>query len=221
MVSMIYGRSGSGKSRSMKGLDPNNTLLINVQNKPLPFRGGIAKTFVPKGEHGVADQIQSVIGKTLVKYPETNVIVIDDCGYIMTKAFMSRQKNMSGSAVFDLYNDIANDMWKLANYCNSLPDHVNTYFMMHEESSDFGEIKLKTIGRQLDQRVCYEGMFTVCLRCMTDGKEHWFSTQNTGNDVSKSPEDMFPNIKIENDLGLVDKAIRKYYEIAETQVQAS
>ena len=82
---------------------------------------------------------------------------------------------------------------------------------MHEEMNDYGDVKLKTIGRLLDQKVNLEGMFTICLRCMTDGKSHWFQTQNTGTDVSKSPEEMFPAEKIENDLGYVDQMIREYY----------
>ena len=44
---IVIGDSGSGKSTSIggveelgiKGLDPKETIVINVKNKPLPFRG--------------------------------------------------------------------------------------------------------------------------------------------------------------------------------------
>ena len=58
--------------------------------------------------------------------------------------------------------------------------------------------------------MCIEGLVTVCLRCMTDGTKHWFKTQSGGNDISKSPEDMFPP-EIENDLKAVDSRIREYW----------
>ena len=224
-VVLIYGKSGSGKSRSMKNLDRENTLLVNVQNKLVPFRGGFPKTFVPTGiskdgkEVGYVEQIVTTIKKTLDKYPNVNVVVIDDAGYLMTKVFMAKHKQKSGAASFELYNEIGDDFWTLFNECSLLSDpagnlrnDVNVYIMMHEEVSDYGDVKLKTIGKLLDQKVVLEGMTTVCLRCMTDGKEHWFQTQSTGADISKSPEEMFPQMKIDNDLAKVDQLIREYYK---------
>ena len=213
MVTLIYGKSGSGKSRSMKNLNPDEVLLINVQKKPLPFRGKLSHVFVPvaKENMSVVDNIIWCINKALPKYPSIKVIVIDDAGYLMTQIFMAKHKQKQGSASFDLYNEIGDDFWKLFNYLNTLPEAVNTYVLMHEDVSDYGDVKLRTIGKLLDQKVSLEGMVTVCLRCMTDGKTHWFQTQNTGNDISKSPEEMFPADKIDNDLQYVDTTIREYY----------
>lgn len=211
MVTMIYGRSGSGKSRSMKNLPRESTLVINVQGKPLPFKGAFPMTYKPKGNEGLVNGIKNVITKTLAKYPQTKVIIIDDAGYLMTKRFMAKHRQMIGTSQFDLYNEIADDMWTLVDWCNRLPEDVNTYIMMHERQSDYGDVTLRTIGNLLDNKVVLEGMITVCLRCMTDGKEHWFQTQNSGNDITKSPEDMFPELKIENDLQKVDEYIRAYY----------
>ena len=36
---LIIGESGTGKSTSLENLDHKETFLINVLNKPLPFRG--------------------------------------------------------------------------------------------------------------------------------------------------------------------------------------
>ena len=226
MLTLIYGKSGSGKSRSMKNLDPNEVLLVNVQNKMPPFRQKFPRTYVPSGNvaavvdgkpitKGIVQEIEDVITKTIRKYPNTKIVVIDDAGYLMTKTFMARHRLMKGNQQFDLYNEIGDDFWELFNFCSKLPSDINTYIMMHEETSDFGETKLKTIGRLLDQKVCLEGCVTICLRCMTYGKQHWFQTQNTGNDISKSPEEMFPADQIENDLKAVDGMIRAYYGYAE------
>ena len=86
------------------------------------------------------------------------------------------------------------------------------FVMMHEEAIDLGEIKPKTIGKLLDEMVCIEGMFTVVLRCMAEGNNHLFVTQAADGAVSKSPIGMFANLTIDNDILLVEKAIREYYE---------
>ena len=83
------------------------------------------------------------------------------------------------------------------------------YFMMHEDKSDFGDIKPKTIGKMLDEKACIEGMFTVALRC----KDHKFLTQTTENDIAKSPMGMFDSIEIDNDLKFVDEKIREYWNL--------
>ena len=87
------------------------------------------------------------------------------------------------------------------------------YILMHEATSDYGETKLRTIGKLLDEKVCIEGMVTICLRCMVEGDRHYFRTQSSGVDISKSPEEMF-DLEIENDLKAVDTRIREYWGLA-------
>ena len=83
--------------------------------------------------------------------------------------------------------------------------------MMHEDKNEFGDIKPKTIGKLLDDKVCIEGMFTIVLRAIVEGDKHLFVTQAADGAVSKSPIGMFDNLTIDNDLLLVEKAVRKYY----------
>lgn len=66
----------------------------------------------------------------------------------------------------------------------------------------------------LDEKLTLEGLFSIVLLCETDGSNHKFITQSDGYTTCKSPMDMFP-IEIDNDLKLVDKTIREYYEIEE------
>ena len=83
---------------------------------------------------------------------------------------------------------------------------------MHEEQTELGEVKPKTIGRMLDEKVCVEGMFTIALRCVAEGGKHLFVTQASDGAISKSPEGMFETLTIDNNLLLVEKAIRDYYK---------
>ena len=122
--------------------------------------------------------------------------------------------------MFALYNDLGDRFWNLILFViNNLPEDKIVYFMMHEEKDDFGDVKPKTIGKMLDEKVCVEGMFTIVLRCVTDGDRHLFITQSADGAVSKSPMGMFETLEIENDLLLVDKTIRDYYELNETEEQ--
>lgn len=205
---LIYGKSGAGKSRSLKNFAENEIVLVNVVSKRMPFQ----KKF--SYEARTADY--STIKNWLKKMP-CKVAVIDDAGYLMTNTFMSGHSNpKAGGSTFDLFNKIGDEFWNLLLFIKTeLPEDVRVYFMMHELSNDIGEVKIRTIGKLLDEKVCVEGMFTVCLHCMTDGKRHYFKTQGGANDIAKSPEDMF-DLEIDNDLKAVDERIVEFYGFGES-----
>lgn len=206
---LIYGKSGSGKSRSLKNFADNEILLVNVIGKRLPF----AKQF----NYVLKSNNVETIKEQLAKMP-CKVAVIDDAGYLMTNEFMKRHSApKKGASSFDLYNDIADSIWSLLMFIKKvLPDDVFVYVLMHEETNDYGETRLRTIGKLLNDKVCIEGMCTVVLRCITQGKNHYFVTNTEGNDICKSPEGMFNEPLIDNDLKAVDTTIRNYYGINET-----
>lgn len=205
MPVLIYGKSGSGKSRSLKNFGEDEILLVNVERKFLPFRKKFL--YVLK-----SDNVSKIKDK-LLKMP-TKTAVIDDAGYILTNRYM-REKGQVKNA-YETYDNIGNDFWGLFEFIKiSLPDDVIVYIIMHEETDDFNNTKLKMMGRLLEQKVCVEGMVTISLRCITDETGHHFITNSDGKDISKSPEEMFDSVVIDNDLKAVDTAIREYYEIKE------
>ena len=201
---LVYGKSGSGKSRSLKNFAEDEILFVNVIGKDLPFK--------KKFKYEYRTDNYEKIKTALLKMP-TKVAVIDDAGYLQTNMFMrGHSAPKKGASSFDLFNDIADCFWSLLRFiADSLPEDVLVYIMMHEQSNDYGETKLRTIGKLLDEKVCIEGQVTISLRCLSDGTKHYFRTQSDGSDISKSPEDMF-ELEIENDLKAVDTAIREYYE---------
>lgn len=200
---IVYGKSGTGKSRSLKNFGEEEILLVNTINKRLPF----PKKF--KYEYK-SSKVESV--KTALKKMPCKTAVIDDFGYQQTAKFMAEHTKKQGGSQFDLYNTIADDAYGLIMFVkNELPDDVIVYLIMHEETNDYGDTKLKTIGKLLDQKVCVEGMVTICLRAMKEGtNKYYFRTQSDGQDISKSPEDMFP-LQIENDLKAVTDRVREYW----------
>lgn len=202
---LIIGKSGSGKSASMKHCVDKDFNLVRVLNKPLPFKGKI--------NGWVTDDYQ-VVFKALHSAPAKSII-IDDAGYLITNYFMKNHSTKGkGNDVFGLYNTLGDNFWSLVQYIvNQMPEDKIVYVMMHEDADEFGNVKAKTIGRLLDDKICLEGMFTIVLRCVNNLSEHKFITQSDGSAISKSPEDMFDDIEIPNDLLYVDNKIREYYEI--------
>jgi hypothetical protein len=98
-------------------------------------------------------------------------------------------------------------------YYQGDPDYVAYDVECELALGDSGSVKLKMMGKLLEQKVCVEGMVTIVIRCMCDEARHYFRVKNNGSDITKTPEDMFPEDEIENDLKAVDTAIRKYYSI--------
>lgn len=203
---LIIGKSGSGKSTSLRNFQKEDVGIVNVISKPLPFKN--------VNELKTVDTDNYADIKTVLEKSKAKSIVIDDAGYLITNQFMRKHANAGGgNAVFSLYNDIADSFWTLTEVVKALPADKIVYFIMHEDKNDFGDIKPKTIGKLIDDKVCLEGLFSIVLRAKKVDKNYYFFTQSTENDVAKSPIGMFENLFIDNDLKNVDNIIREFYGI--------
>lgn len=176
--------------------------------KPLPFRKKFESTLETDDYKTIIESIYKTKKKA---------IVIDDSGYLITNQFMkNHSKSGGGNSVFNLYNDLADRFWNLIEFIKNKVDQDKiVYFIMHEDKNDSGDIKPKTIGKLLDEKVCVEGMFTIVLRTDIEDRKYVFKTHTDGKDVTKTPIGMFEEDSIDNDLKIVDTTIRKYYEIGE------
>ena len=199
----ILGYSGTGKSYSMRNFDPKDLAVINVQGKPLPFKGA--------GKYTIENtDCSDLIVKRLKEYSkEYKSIVVDDFQYLMANEFMRRSTERG----YDKFTDIARHAWDIADTVSKLPADVIVYIMCHlDTDGNTGAEKIKTIGKLLDEKICLEGMSTIVLKTnVTDG-QYYFITQNNGKDTTKSPAGMFPAYAIDNDLHYVDQKIRSWYE---------
>lgn len=210
---LIIGESGSGKTFSIKQLDPEKVGIFLCEKSRLPFRKKFP-TYKVRNMQKIDDKNQvkiirqSTVIQTVLKTPKQKIYVIDDSQYIMANEYFDR----AGEKGYDKFVDIGANFRNLVHMVNNeLPDDVIVYFLHHPETdSNTGRIKAKTIGRMLDEKLTLEGCFDIVLHAKTDGTEHWFSTQSDGTDTAKSPEEMFPD-RIPNDLALVDRTIREYY----------
>lgn len=210
---MILGESGTGKSTSLRNLDPQHTLLIQTVSKPLPFRSSEWKKCTkenPAGSVLVTDNSASIVqamGRT-----KREIIVIDDFQYLLANEFMRRvTDHEAGNSAFAKYNEIARHAWDVLMASTSLPEYKRVYILSHTSTDDFGKTKIKTIGKLLDEKIVMEGLVTIVLRTQVQNGNYLFSTRNSGSDTVKSPLGLFDEEMIDNDLATVDSQIFNYY----------
>lgn len=194
---MILGESGSGKSTSLRNFEPEEIAVLNVAGKPLPFRKRL-----PVCDGVTYESIQRTLSKGKRKS-----YAIDDSQYLLAFEFFDRAKETG----YGKFTDMALNFRNLIQFViTSTPPDCIVYFLHHTELSADGTVKAKTIGKMLDEKLTVEGLFSIVLLCRAGKDKHYFITQSEGISTAKSPMDMFP-AEIDNDLKLVDAAIREYW----------
>lgn len=216
VATLILGQSGTGKSTSLRNLDPRNVLLIQVIKKPLPFRSPNWTYISPENKQGsilVSDNPQFIIN--VINGSKRPIIIIDDFQYVMANEFMRRSTEKS----FDKFTEIGRNAWDIFNASINAHDHKRVYLLSHTEEDAQGKTKIKTIGKMLDEKITLEGMVTICLQTSVINDQYVFQTKNNGHSTVKAPMDLFKEDHIDNDLNEVDKAICEFYGIPNLQVQ--
>ena len=198
---LILGYSGSGKTRSIKHMNPETTGVFLVEKPRLPFR----ETFKVVKNAGYPQIMAALRNPTMKSY------VIDDSQYLLVNEFFDKAQ-VKG---YEKFTEIALNFRNLIHWVNvGVPDDVIVYFLHHIQTDDMtGRVKAKTIGKMLDEKLTVEGCFDIVMMTERNQDGWWFRTHTAGNDPVKTPEDMFDNDLVPNDLGEVDKAIRTYYGI--------
>lgn len=193
------GETGSGKTYSIKSMNPEEVGIFSVEKGRLPFKGNFK--VVPKATYGSINKI--------FREPKLKRYVIDDSQYLLVNDYFDRAKETG----FNKFTDMALAFRNLIHDVNmKLPDDVIVYFLHHTEyDTNSGRTKAKTIGKMIDSYLTLEGCFDIVLMTAIENGEHFFLTQSDGYSTCKSPEGMFPDIKIPNDLEYVDRMIREYW----------
>lgn len=220
---IILGRSGTGKSTSIKGLNPKESVIINTLKKRLPFKGSQSLYNKENKNLAMIDDYQAVINALTgidKNYPAVKNIVIDDSIYIMRKEYFKRAKE-SG---YGKYTDLAAHFQQIISTCENLRDDLNVFFILHSEDvvSD-GSVtgyKVSTVGKLLDSQYNPVEVVPVVLYSAIQYDEKGTPTygfythackEGTVEIPAKSPEGMFDEDFITNDLGIVVAKMNEYY----------
>lgn len=208
---LVIGRSGSGKTYSLKNFGTMDVGIISVEKGRLPFKSGLKPARIPKFDNGDYSPAQINAARyswieTVIKNSKAKSIVIDDSQYLLANELFDRA-NEKG---YDKFTSMAANFRNLIHFVNELEDDDKiVYFLHHSELDTDGKEKVKTIGKMLDEKLCIEGCFDIVIYC----QDNKFFTQSNGQSVAKTPEGMFET-EIPNDLKYVDTTIREYYGMA-------
>lgn len=194
---LIIGESGSGKTFSIRNLDPNTTGILSVEKGRLPFKGDFK--VMKNATYG--DITKALRRANMATY------VIDDSQYLMVNEEFDRF-NENG---YQKYAEMALNFRNLVHMINKeLPDNIIVYFLHHTQETASGKIKAKTIGKMIDDKLTLEGCFDIVLMARIMGDQYVLQTKGEQGSTVKSPVGMFEAEQIPNDLSLVNKAIADY-----------
>ena len=208
---LVMGRSGAGKTYSLKNFEPNEVGIVSVEKGRLPFKSKLKVVRIPAYEK--SENATSMAQANLAKYAwlmgviqrsKTKAVVIDDSQYLLVNELFDRV-NEKG---YEKFTQMAANFRNLIHWIiNELAQEDKiVYFLHHTETDADGREKAKTIGKMLDEKLTVEGCFDIVIYC----QDHKFFTQANGQSTAKTPEGMF-DLEIPNDLKAVDTAIREYY----------
>lgn len=215
----IVGATGTGKSTAIKHLNPEETYIINVAKKELPFKGSEKLYNTEKKNYKEIDDANEITRLLKVisdKAPHIKNIVIEDSNYIMGFTMVDKATETG----FTKFSIMAKDMVDLFRTARTLRNDITVFYLSHPETiEDAGEIigyKIKTAGKLIDNQVLLEGLLTVCLYTLVEEKkdgtvDYNFITNRFRKYPAKSPDGMFADVKIPNDLQLVADSLTNYY----------
>jgi len=216
----IVGSTGTGKSTSIKHLNSKETYIINVAKKELPFKGSeklYNNELKNYKEIDDANEITRLLKNISEKAPHIKNIIIEDSNYIMGFAIVSKATEVG----YTKFSIMARDIVELFREARKLRDDLKVFYFTHPETiEDGGEIigyKIKTAGKLIDNQIVLEGLFTVCLYTnVEDNKDgsvtYSLLTNRYRKYPAKSPDGMFADTKIPNNLQTVVDTIDEYYK---------
>lgn len=221
-VILLLGKSGTGKSTSIKTLNPDETIIVNVLGKRLPFKGSSSLYNKEKKNMFRLEDYTNVIKllEQVDKLPNIKNVIIDDSIYIMRKEYFNRAKETG----YGKYTELAQHFQQIISLCEKMKEDINVFLILHSEDiqSDNTIVgyKVSTIGKLLDNQ--YNPVEVVPMVLYSSVKYddkgnaiYGFYTHRTKEGSveipAKTPDGMFEDDFIPNDLGLVVKTMNDYY----------
>ena len=209
----IMGESGSGKTTSLRNLDPSTTYIFDADKKGLSWRGWKAQ--YNEGNHNYVAMDDNALILDRLRYINANptlahikTVVIDTMNGIMVADEYAR-KDTKG---YDKWADLAWAVWGIVDYALTMRDDLTVVFLAHSqtERDESGALftRIKTSGKKLDKLVL-ESKFTTVLNAKVINGEYVFVTRDP-NSTAKAPMGLFETDIIPNDITEVIRALDEY-----------
>lgn len=221
----LCGLSNSGKSTSLKYLDPSSTFIISCTNKQLQIPGFRKKYQKIKVENGkivgnwlVSNdyaQIQKILKVVSSTRPDIKVLVIDDANYLLSNATFKDALTKG----YEKFTIQAKNYYDLIESCLNLRDDITVIFISHIENcgTDIDpNYRLYTTGKMLTNAVNLDGLFSYLLyaeRYIPDGEDdvkYHIKTRTDGNDTCRSVAGCFAEKYVEPNMKVIVDTINKF-----------
>jgi ABC-type dipeptide/oligopeptide/nickel transport system ATPase component len=221
----IVGETGSGKSTSLRNLNPAHTFIINVTGKPLPIRGwkrlykpltqGTDKKFEGNLYNtSSVDKIAQVLKLISATMPHVKQVIIDDSQYLMAFEAMDRATDKG----YEKFTQMAQHFYSVLKEAMAMRDDIKVFILAHSENTGDAlnpSYKIKTLGKMIDNMITVEGLFTYVLFTakITNDEgviQYKFITNSDGTTTAKTPMGCFDELLIDNDLQYVFNKIDEY-----------
>lgn len=212
-VICIAGESGTGKTTSMRNLDPKTTMYIDCDKKGLSWKGW-KSNFNADSKNYLRTDFPQVALQALAKVNEQDsfkhikVVVVDTINGLMVADEMRRSKDKG----YDKWQDLAQSIYDLIDYSLTMRDDLAVVFVAHTQTDhdDNGYMftRIKTSGRKLDKITLESKFSTVLLSKCIDGR-YLFETQANFS-TAKSPMGAFETKEIDNDIVAVIEALKEF-----------
>lgn len=209
----IMGESGSGKTTSMRELDPKTTFYIDCDKKGLSWKGWRNQYSFEKLNYmatdtiGTVDQILDKINAQ-DNMKHIKVVVIDTLNGLMVADEVRRMKEKG----YDKWQDLAQCVWELLDRLYTLRDDLTIIVVCHSQTQkdEDGYVftRIKTSGKKLDKLNVESKLTTVLYAIAKDG-EYVFQTK-ANNSTAKTPMGAFEADEIPNNIVDVLKALKDY-----------
>ena len=209
----IMGESGSGKTTSMRDLDPATTFYIDCDKKGLSWKGWKNQYSFEKHNYMATDQI-STVAQLLEKISSQEnmkhikVVVIDTLNGLMVADEVRRMKEKG----YDKWQDLAQCVWELLDSLYTFRDDLTIIVVCHsqtqKEDDGYTFTRIKTSGKKLDKLSIETKLTTVLYAVAKDG-DYVFKT-HADNSTCKTPLGAFEADEIPNNIVDVLKALEEY-----------
>lgn len=209
----IMGASGSGKTTSMRNLDPKTTFYIDCDKKGLSWKGWRQQYQFEKGNYMATDQISTVIQilnkiSTDEKNKHIKTVIIDTLNGLMVADEMRRMKETG----YNKWQDLAQCVWDLLNKLYTFRDDLTIIVLCHSQTQKDEDgymwTRIKTSGKKLDKLEIETKLTTVLYATNKNGK-YVFET-HANNSTTKTPFGAFEADEIDNDIVKVLEVLKDY-----------
>jgi len=218
---LVLGEPGSGKSASIRNLDPSKTVILSPNNKDLPFKGGSAKYNTENQNFFKVpnfESVQKMIEGVNTQMKHVNYLIADDVTHYFSERVMRDAKIKS----YDKWTDMAVDAFNaLIKNQNNLRDDLWLVIIAHTMTSADVQgnqiITMQSPGKLLENSIKIPSYFTYVLHTDpvmgADGKiQYRFLTNTDGVRIAKSPEGCL-DLYEDNDYAKIISKIEDYQKI--------